>query len=177
MRDCDIKFVNKEITPFGGLSLFFKMLEKCHFEEHVMQSGVPLQPKSVIRISLCRTTQRNPNDRFGFKSSHIPISHLKCPVFTFPSHIKFFPFYPFTFLPLYIFLERLNVFFKGFNTFGGELAGGSGALSLKTLLHFDVTGGGKLVYLHTQIARRGAGLFTKIDEIGLVYAHQQRHHG
>ena len=31
MRNCDIKFVNKEITPFGGLSLFFKMLEKCHF--------------------------------------------------------------------------------------------------------------------------------------------------
>lgn len=27
MRNCDIKFVNKEITPFGGLSLFFKMLE------------------------------------------------------------------------------------------------------------------------------------------------------
>ena len=44
MRNCDIKFVNKEITPFGGLSLFFKMLEKCHFEEHVMQSGV-IQPK------------------------------------------------------------------------------------------------------------------------------------
>ena len=43
MRNCDIKFVNKEITPFAGLSLFFKMLEKCHFEEHVMQSGVPLQ--------------------------------------------------------------------------------------------------------------------------------------
>ena len=36
MRNCDIKFVNKEITPFGGLSLFFKMLEKCHFEEHVI---------------------------------------------------------------------------------------------------------------------------------------------
>lgn len=43
MRNCDIKFVNREITPFGGLTLFFKMLEKCHFEEHVMQSGVPLQ--------------------------------------------------------------------------------------------------------------------------------------
>ena len=43
MRNCDIKFVNREITPFGGLSLFFKMLEKCHFEEHVMQSGIPLQ--------------------------------------------------------------------------------------------------------------------------------------
>jgi len=24
-------------------------------------------PKSVIRISLCRTAKRNPNDRFGFK--------------------------------------------------------------------------------------------------------------
>lgn len=32
MRNCDIKFVNKEITPFSGLSLFFKMLEKCHFK-------------------------------------------------------------------------------------------------------------------------------------------------
>lgn len=43
MRDCDIKFVNKEITPFGGLSLFFKMLEKCHFEERLAQSGIPVQ--------------------------------------------------------------------------------------------------------------------------------------
>ena len=43
MRDCDIKFVNKEITPFGGLSLFFKMLEKCRFDEHLEQSGLPLQ--------------------------------------------------------------------------------------------------------------------------------------
>lgn len=49
---------NKEITPFGGLSLFFKMLEKCHFEEHVMQSGLPLQgsnrgykPKMLIVVS------------------------------------------------------------------------------------------------------------------------------
>ena len=31
MRDCDIKFVNKEITPFGGLSLFFKMLGEMPF--------------------------------------------------------------------------------------------------------------------------------------------------
>ena len=43
MRDCDIKFVNKETTPFGGLSLFFKMLEKCRFDEHLEQSGLPLQ--------------------------------------------------------------------------------------------------------------------------------------
>ncbi len=26
-KDIDIKYVDKEITPFGGLSLFFKMLE------------------------------------------------------------------------------------------------------------------------------------------------------
>lgn len=28
---------------------------------------IALQPKSVIRISLCRTAKRNPNDRFEFK--------------------------------------------------------------------------------------------------------------
>ena len=43
MREYDIKFVNKEITPFGGLSLCFKMLEKCHFAEHLEQIGIPIQ--------------------------------------------------------------------------------------------------------------------------------------
>ena len=43
MRDCDIKFVKKEITPFGGLSLFFKMLEKCHFAERLEQSCIPVR--------------------------------------------------------------------------------------------------------------------------------------
>lgn len=43
MRNCDIKFVNKEITPFGGLSLFFKMLDKCRFNEHLEQSDIPVQ--------------------------------------------------------------------------------------------------------------------------------------
>jgi len=43
MLDCDLKFVNKEITPFGGLSLFFKMLEKCHFEEHLSTCDIPSQ--------------------------------------------------------------------------------------------------------------------------------------
>ena len=43
MRDYDLKFVNKEITPFGGLSLFFKMLDKCHFSEHLAQSDIPVQ--------------------------------------------------------------------------------------------------------------------------------------
>ena len=41
MRDYDIKFVNKEITPFGGLSLFLKMLEKCHFEEQLEKCCIP----------------------------------------------------------------------------------------------------------------------------------------
>lgn len=43
MRDCDIKFVNKEITPFGGLSLFLKMLDRCHFDEQLVKSGIPSQ--------------------------------------------------------------------------------------------------------------------------------------
>lgn len=43
MRDYDIKFVNKEITPFGGLSLFLKMLERCHFEDALGACGLPLQ--------------------------------------------------------------------------------------------------------------------------------------
>lgn len=43
MRDYDIKFVDKEITPFVGLSLFFKMLEKCHFGERLMQCDMPSQ--------------------------------------------------------------------------------------------------------------------------------------
>ena len=43
MMDCDIKFVDKEITPFGGLSLFFKMLERCHFQEQLALCGIPLQ--------------------------------------------------------------------------------------------------------------------------------------
>lgn len=41
MRGCDIKFVNKEIMPFGGLSLFFRMLEKCRLVEHLEQYGLP----------------------------------------------------------------------------------------------------------------------------------------
>ena len=35
MIDCDIKFVDKEITPFGGLSLFFKILMQIRFLEHL----------------------------------------------------------------------------------------------------------------------------------------------
>lgn len=51
MRNCNIKFVNKEITPFGGLSLFFKMLEKCRFAEHLEQSGIPAQGSNRVNCS------------------------------------------------------------------------------------------------------------------------------
>lgn len=43
MSDYDIKFVNKEITPFGGLSLFLKLLDKCHFEERLQKCDLPVQ--------------------------------------------------------------------------------------------------------------------------------------
>lgn len=42
-KDIDIKFVDKEITPFGGLSLFFKMLERCNFEQVLQGCGLPEQ--------------------------------------------------------------------------------------------------------------------------------------
>lgn len=43
MPNYDIKFVKKEITPFGGLSLFLKMLERCHFEDKLSQCSLPTQ--------------------------------------------------------------------------------------------------------------------------------------
>jgi len=45
--DYDIKFVDKEITPFGGLSLFLKMLERCHFAEHLEMCGIPSQGSNM----------------------------------------------------------------------------------------------------------------------------------
>ena len=42
-KDIDIKFVDKEITPFGGLSLFFKMLERCNFGQVLQECGLPEQ--------------------------------------------------------------------------------------------------------------------------------------
>jgi len=42
-KDIDIKFVDKEITPFGGLSLFLKMVERCGFEQVLKECGLPEQ--------------------------------------------------------------------------------------------------------------------------------------
>ena len=43
VSDVEIKLVDKEITPFGGLSLFFKMLDRCGFEQQLQQVGMPEQ--------------------------------------------------------------------------------------------------------------------------------------
>lgn len=55
-EDLKIKFVNKEITPFGGLSLFFRLLDRCGFDEALLASGIPEQgsnrgykPEKLIR--------------------------------------------------------------------------------------------------------------------------------
>jgi hypothetical protein len=42
-KNTDIKFVDKEITPFGGLALFFKMLERCNFGQVLQECGLPEQ--------------------------------------------------------------------------------------------------------------------------------------
>ena len=62
IRDYDIKFVNKEITPFGGLSLFLKMLDRCHFDEQLVKSGIPsqgsnrwVQPRTDHTWIVCRS--------------------------------------------------------------------------------------------------------------------------
>jgi len=39
----EIRFVNKDITPFDGLSLFMKMLERCRFEDALNGVGMPAQ--------------------------------------------------------------------------------------------------------------------------------------
>lgn len=60
MIGCDIKFVDKEKTPFGGLSLFFKMLEQIRFLEHLEKCGLPAQVSNrgyIIPIVLQNLTQ------------------------------------------------------------------------------------------------------------------------
>ena len=44
MHDCNTKFLNEEINPFGGLSLFFKLLENA-----IPRSGLD---KAVCRFKV-----------------------------------------------------------------------------------------------------------------------------
>lgn len=46
-KDIDIRFVNKEITPFGGLSLFFKMIP-----EQVYASDKPACVQEFISMAV-----------------------------------------------------------------------------------------------------------------------------
>ena len=62
MRDYDIKFINKEITPFGGLSLFLKMLERCHFAEHLEMCSIPLgktKDKHILYLARSLKTRQS----------------------------------------------------------------------------------------------------------------------
>ena len=49
-------------------------------------------------------------------------------------------------------------------------AGGVRLFSDETFLYIDIAGFRQFVYLHAQVACRGAGLFPYINEICLVYA-------
>ncbi len=43
MKDLKIEFTDKEITPWGGMSLMRKMLDKMNFEEVLNISSLPNQ--------------------------------------------------------------------------------------------------------------------------------------
>jgi len=43
IKDLEIKFTNRQITAFGGLSLLYKMLDNCHFKEVLSSQDIPTQ--------------------------------------------------------------------------------------------------------------------------------------
>ena len=74
-------------------------------------------------------------------------------------------------------LQRLHIFLKGFQACGRDAAERAGFLALESLFHLDVACRREYVYLHTQIARRGARLFLDVGELGFLGTDKQRHHG
>lgn len=54
------------IYPFNddSIRLYPFAIPNAQIRESTQRKG-SIEPKSVIRISLCRTAKRNPNDRFG----------------------------------------------------------------------------------------------------------------
>ena len=66
MRDYDIKFVGKEITPFGGLSLFLKMLERCSFDKQLENCNFPMHIKFRYNGSKAIPIEINPLCFAGF---------------------------------------------------------------------------------------------------------------
>lgn len=73
-------------------------------------------------------------------------------------------------------LQRLHIVLEGFQAYWRNAAEGTGLLALEGLLHLDVARLRQLVYLHTQIARRGPRLLLDIREFGLFATDEQRHH-
>ena len=64
-----LEFLNIHRHLFEGV---FK-----HAGEVRIEHWLDIYPKSVIRISLCRTAKRNPNDRFGFNESNTS-ANVRC---------------------------------------------------------------------------------------------------
>lgn len=67
-KDIDIRFVDKEITPFGGLSLFLKMVERCGFVPDPRKHAPHSKAFGTLSTTFLYPTVSN--DRFGLKTLH-----------------------------------------------------------------------------------------------------------
>ena len=74
-------------------------------------------------------------------------------------------------------LERIDIFIERLDADIGRAAGGARLLAFEALPHRDVAGLAELVDLHAEIAGRGTCLFSDIDEVRLLNADENRHHG
>ena len=76
-----------------------------------------------------------------------------------------------------IVLERIDIFIERLAASVGRAAGGARFLAFEALLDGDVAGLAEFVYLHAEVAGRGARLFSDIDEVRLLDPDEDRHHG
>lgn len=76
-----------------------------------------------------------------------------------------------------VILERIDIFIESFDASVGRTASGARLLAFEALFHGDVAGLAELVYLHAEIAGRGARLLSDVDEIRLLDPDEDRHHG
>ena len=76
-----------------------------------------------------------------------------------------------------VILERIDIFIERIATSVGRTAGGARLLAFEALLHGNVAGLAELVYLHAEVAGRGARLLSDIDEVRLLDPDEDRHHG
>ena len=76
-----------------------------------------------------------------------------------------------------IVLERIDIFIERLAASVGRAAGGARFLAFEAFLDCDVAGLAEFVYLHAEVAGRGARLFSDIDEVRLLDPDEDRHHG